>query len=216
MAEVASIGLGHTSHGLHCGLFYEDVSGSVKFLHFAKQAKLFSDDESAEYYEVRCPLPERDKIAVSDFCRLVFRSHASKGLRYAATRTDEFLPDGSLRVDKHGTGFTCSTFVKAILAVIGRPVLQDATWPPASFEDLDWMRKIFKWMGGLLKSAASKKHFAKVDLNCRWSRFKPEEVAAAMTLAPPPAEYKAVEPEAVKLADYVRQNIPPIQPRQAK
>jgi hypothetical protein len=210
VAAIASIGLGHHSAGLHCGLFYENSNGSIELLHFADQAKLLSAGTFAQYYEVTCHLPDESKLAISDFCRLVFRLHHSQGLRYAVTRTDEFLPDGKLKIDKNGTGFTCATFVKAIFAVVGRPVLNEKSWPPATFEDNSWMRKLIEGMIGRAKNAFDKKHFKKVDLNCAWSRYKPEEVAAAMQLAPPPAEHAAVEPEAKKLAEHVINNFPPL------
>jgi hypothetical protein len=187
-------------------MFYQSSEdGTIKILHLAKQSVLASSDPSGSYMEVANSVPERTRLALSHFCRLVFRNHTSKGLRYSATRTDEFLPDGMLKIDRNGTGFTCATLVKGIFDANGWPIIDEGTWPKASGEDTFIMRIVNNIWRRLAPSYEP--HYRVVDqdldVNCKWSRFKSEDVAAASTLAPPKAKYYDVLPEALRLVKAV-------------
>ena len=188
--------------GTHCGLFYETPVASIEFLHFAIQGRLLSaEPDPDKFLEMPSKLEDLEKIAISDMCRTVFENYESVGLRYAVTRTDEFLPDGKLKIDKDGSGFTCATFVKGIYAT-SNPIVDESTWPPASGQDLMWWGNMLKVLRANFGGKKNTRHYDAMK-NCGWSRFKPEELTAAVELGPPASTYDAVQEPAKALVEKV-------------
>jgi hypothetical protein len=201
---------------MHCGVYYVNARQQIEFLHLASQRLLISAQPDEKHYcEISCPFPERVRIAVSNLCRFIFKKHGLIGLRFAATSTDEFSPKGNLLINRDGTGFTCATLVKGIFYRAGQPIINESTWPPASDEDREWWEGVMVALERSLPGEADALHYEAIDCECEWSRFKPEQVAAAMPLAPPPASFQAVNPRAQELAKAVRARYAPIPALQA-
>lgn len=180
-------------------------------LHLAGQNKLLSDPPSEFFEDFASRFGKRIEAAVSDLCRLIFEKHGSTGLRYAVTRNDGFLPDGALRLDEAGTGFSCATLVKAIYDAVGHPLIQDRTWPEADNRDRVWLERINARSRARHEGDANViAHFDAVDVACKWSRYRPEQVAYAITIAPPSATYKQVKRPAEILMRRVVEKRPPL------
>lgn len=211
------MGLAHHAGGGHCGIYYEvDDSKRLVMLHLADHNKLRSDEPSIHYEDVPSRFPEREQIAVSDLCRVISEKHHSKGLRYAVTRNDGFLPDGELKLDQPGTGFSCATLVKAIYDAVGRPLIQDKTWPVADNSDREWFAAHVERLRGENRDKPEDfAHLDAVDIACKWSRYRPEQIAYAMTIAPPSATYRQVAIPAELLMRQVVANREPLRAARA-
>jgi hypothetical protein len=180
-------------------------------LHLADHNKLRSVPPSNYYEDIPSRFQPREQLIISDLCRLIFEKHGSQGLRYAVTRHDGFLSDGSLKVDTPGAGFSCATLVKAIYDTDGFPLIVHRRWPEAENEDRDWIAcHVKRLQAEHAGDADTLAHLAAIDITCKWSRYKPEQVAYAMTLAPPPATYKQVKKGAEILMRRVVKERPPL------
>ncbi len=80
-------------------------------------------------------------------------------------------------MDEDGRGLTCATFVLAMFASHGIPLLQLSEWPDRE-EDRAWQEYI---VGVLRKNGADEKHVNAVNEQVKrgCARYRPEEVAAA-------------------------------------
>jgi hypothetical protein len=216
LATVAAVGLGHNGNHGHCGTYYEDIDGKIKLLHFAWHRQLRSEAPSHFYRDFERVLAPREQHAYSNHCRLISKNPQSKALRYAVTRTDEFLPDGSLKIDQPGAGFSCATFVKVIAEGVGFPLIVSCTWPEGDNADREWLRRVVDFMASQPehKNPEDQAHFHAVDSACGWSRYRPEQIAYAASLSPPPAPYDAVRNHASELMKAVIDDLPSLHTRQ--
>lgn len=209
--------MGHNHNGTsHCGIYYEREEGDVALLHLSFHNKLLSEKPIPNYRNFVSGHPDREKIAVSDLCRLIYSKHGSAGLRFAVTRSEAFLKDGSLKIDKPGVGFSCATFVKAIFEAEGIPIIRSSTWPEATDEDIQWHSLFADYLAKdpqYENDEATHEHARAMDFTCKWSRFKPEQIAYAASIAPPPASYKKVAvAAAILLRSIIKECVPVTEP----
>lgn len=189
MASLAAIGLAYHAHGAHCGVYYEAADGIIELLHLAAHNGLSSEPESEYYLNIETRFPPFKKVAVSNLCRLFYNRYgASRALRYSAARTDSILTTGELAIDKPGVGLTCATLVIQLFERNGADLIDKKSWPPASLDDRVWLRTIVKIFQNAFRLERDVLHFENIDDSCKWSRFLPEEVAAAAMIAPPSAK----------------------------
>ena len=177
-------------------------------MHFSAQSKLNSDDGDNYYIEIECPLPEAEKKAISNLCRYILKKNAATGLRYCMNKTDSFTPRGNLVLNKDGSGFTCGSFVKTVFKDAGYPIIDEASWPPASAADLNWAKDLTDVFKQHIPGERNQAHYEAIDPACPCSRFKPEEVAASLEVAPPPAQYSAIQARASELLIEVKTSRP--------
>ena len=199
MASRAAIGLAYHEYGTHCGVYY-DAGEAFKLLHVTSHSELKSTAPDSRYFmDIETGFREHEKIAVSNFCRVVLVKHGGKGFRYSVTRTDAFLPSGDLVVDAPGAGFSCATFVKCIFEAMSLPLIVDSTWPEAGQKDRNWLDNLIAVFVRKYNTPEDHKHFAETDPTSKWCRYKSEEIAAAGWMAPPAAEYRRVKPATKRL-----------------
>lgn len=209
MATIAAVGLAYHKYGGHCGLYYENRDGKIELLHLVWHNKLRSEPPSAFYEDIDSRFPRRERFVISDLSRLIFEKYESEGLRFAVTRNDGFLPNGRLKLDEPGTGFSCATFVKAIFDAAGLPLIDSKTWPVADNADRKWFASHVDAMGRSFPAARDQDHISRLDVACKWSRYRPEQVAFAAKIAPPAAKYSAVKiPAELLLREVMRHHEP--------
>jgi hypothetical protein len=216
LATFAAIGLAHHKYGGHCGVYYESAGGDIELLHLSLHNRLLSESPSAYYFNIPSRFAPREQIAISDYCRLVYNTHRKHGLRFSVTRTDAFDPrTAALLIDEPGVGFSCATFVKAIFDGTRLPLVDSKTWADADSEDRDWLLRLLAVFKGIYIYLVDQKHFAQVDVSCNWSRYKPEQIAFAASVAPPMATFKQVKKNSEFLMKKVRAavaELPPVDP----
>jgi hypothetical protein len=195
-------------------VYYEKTQDNVVLLHLSLHNRLLSEPESQYYYNVPSRFPKRAQFVISNYCRLVHDRYASDGLRFSVTRSEAFHPEtADLLIDEPGVGFSCATFVKGIFDAVRLPLVDSKTWPLADEKDKEW----FSWLLGVLKAIyiyrVDQEHFARIDVSCKWSRYRPEQIAFAACIAPPKATYKQVKIEAELLMKKVSDTFPPLSDR---
>ncbi len=192
MAGAAALTLGYRKQdkGTHCGILYESEDGSLKMLHFASHRRLLSESTWQGYMQIPSRVLPAQIFAISDICRLVYKKHAGS-LMYSARKAQYFSHDGSLIETAVGAGFTCSNFVAELFRTRGCALVDLTTWPEANAKDRTFFAGLFSSFR--LRFPFDRAHFsAAEDPDCRWSRLLPEHLGAAMTKAPPAAQYEAL------------------------
>lgn len=172
----------------HAGLAHVEADDRINFLHLAWHATLRSDEPYPGLCWVDLALPRDRALSVAARCRQVWRQHAAGGLPYAFKYAEtSFTGVGELRLGVAEHGLTCATFIMAIFASVGTPLLLPEEWPVRP-EDSVWHARIIE----ALKQSASPEHVAVVEKEVGCARFRPTEVAACSTwpaLAEGPASF---------------------------
>jgi hypothetical protein len=197
LATIAGVGLAHHKYGGHCGLYYAiGDDGVLELLHLKYHEELVSEPPSEYYEDIDSRYPDRERAAVSDFCRAVLAKHGLRGFRFSAARTDAFASDtAELKLDEPGTGFTCATFIKAIFDKVKLPLVVAKSWPPATDQDRSWLQLHADFIANA-EGKNDPQHGSAIDVSCSWSRFLPEHIAAAAAVAPPAAKYRQIAKDA--------------------
>ncbi|MFO0762064.1 MAG: hypothetical protein U0359_36835 [Byssovorax sp.] len=168
----------------HAGIYHRD-HGAARVLHFAWDRRLFDDAPEAlldgrEHGLIVLPLDEDDARTLCALCRQVARRHG-RTLRYRFAewqpRFDPATAEMNPPPADERYGFTCATFVLAVLrSAILEEVLVLEQWPRPELQDSDdqWQRIIAK---KLCSGAASPEEVAGVLAGIGARRVLPTDVA---------------------------------------
>jgi hypothetical protein len=186
---------------LHAGLFCGyPGKGTCHVLHHPwHHAPLQEDAAWQRYSWVENDWDPLVVLNILARCEAVSRSNPSLPYSLVYDATTHFDANGVLV--KTGAaqvrpGLTCATFVLAILNGVGVDILDESRWPPSD-SDQPWADKI---LGMLQKIDPSYVKFMRQQM-AGWSRFSPEDVAAASGLPQPPLpDRKAVTPHGQRIA----------------
>jgi hypothetical protein len=92
------------------------------------------------------------------------------------------------------SGLTCSTFILAVLRVLGIEMLEVGTWPSRPGDD-KYRKAAIAYLTDPRRPAEHHRHAERIAAEIDSPRISPEEVAAASTLPfPPAADFATVEP----------------------
>lgn len=183
----------------HAGIFHRDpTTREVMLLHLAWHHDLRNElTESNRWLWVDPPIPSRRARNVAAKCRQIWRANEHDRIPYGfSPPSDCFDAEAhEYLVGPSRHGLTCATFVLAVFAHAGLLLARIETWPLARDEDREWQQMIAQ---SLEASGADKAHVAAVRSGIGCARFRPEEVAAAATQAPP-AEFPRIEALALEI-----------------
>jgi hypothetical protein len=126
---------------------------------------------------------------VADICRLVWRANQKQGIPYGFSPPTDCLDadTGEFLIGTTRHGLTCASFVLAVFHRAGLPLVVYENWPTSRPGDREWQAKI---MRVLERTGADRAHVDAVRNEVGSVRFRPEEVAAAATASPLPADFK--------------------------
>jgi hypothetical protein len=165
--------------------------------------------------EITTPrLAPAQRIAISDYCRHLFKKYSPAHLLFSAKLNQSFTPEGDLRIGRLGAGFTCATFVAEVFERRGVALVDMTTWPVANSADRKLMGTIFKWFRSAYRG--DEVHFdAAENADDEWRRLTPEQLCVAATYAPPAASYRDVKNRAKRLYERLLKSFPPFDRDQA-
>jgi hypothetical protein len=178
----------------HAGIVFRDTQDRVRLLHLAFHHDL--KHEAFNRVEYLCADPEFDAVdaeIVAAHCRLIaslapninFAIHHNPAARLKAKGQ-------TVNVEHEDKGLNCSTFVLAVFAEAGPPLVDFATWRTRD-TDARWHR----FLVALLKKHAPEAHWKKVEQDIGCARVRPEEVAGACLENPLPATFEQCEANGV-------------------
>lgn len=185
--EVRDVGvvIHKTGMGKHAGFLYRRDDGSVRVLHLAFHHMLRDDEVSDWARQVSDQFGESlrwAELGLPDDSKVVFAAHLSQiflgnpqipyGLDAGGT---VFTSDGKFVRGPIGKGLTCATFIAAILAGYGHPLVTN-DWPSRP-EDEAWAEQIL----AMLENRASPEHIDAVKADIGAARYRPEEIVGSAT-----------------------------------
>jgi hypothetical protein len=186
----------------HIGILYRyDHSDGVKFLHLAWHCNLKNESSDTGYLWIDPAHDGRRLRQVAALCRKVWRSNG-KAIPYAFSPPNDCI-DAKTGEFLHGParhGLTCASFVLAVFDAAGLPLIQYESWPLDRQGDREWQQLIVHALR-TSDPPAPVEHIQAVELDIGVVRFRPEEVAIAATLAPPPAHFEVVVKQVPELLE---------------
>lgn len=177
----------------HIGILHRhDHSDEVEFLHLAWHCDLRNQLPDTRYLWIDPTYDGRRLRQVAALCRKVWRSNG-KAIPYAFSPPNDCI-DVQTGKYLHGParyGLTCASFVLAVFDAAGLPLIQYESWPLGRQGDQEWQQQIVQALR-TSDPPAPVEHIQAVELDIGVVRFRPEEVAIAATLAPPPEHFEVV------------------------
>lgn len=234
LTEIKWIALGISQSGAnqrHIGLLYrdDDASNGITMLHLAWHHAVQFGPPQPECLWVSVAVEPELAPAFQQLCRVVASKYGWKkrsiayALRY---ENGTFDPASGEFLTESGHGLTCATFVLAMFASYGVPLICGAEWiagrdAAGVAEDRAWqdmvvvelrsrLEKMRRWRGVAAREIEEMEaHIAAVKGEIPCARFRPEEVAAAGTVTKLPASFAHAEPVGRGIVNRLRQRFPP-------
>ncbi|NVN85976.1 MAG: hypothetical protein HXX15_07780 [Rhodopseudomonas sp.] len=167
--------------GLHAGFLYRVDNSRPRLAHFAWHESQRDDEPSDRYLWNDINLNEFNRRFVASWLD-ERRNHPDKipyGFRTDGSPYD--ADTGRFISPPIGQGFTCATFIVAVLRHLGFELLNEDTWPLSRTDDALWQAGI---IARLRECGVPTEHVAALAQDIGARRFRPEEVCGATCLAP--------------------------------
>lgn len=176
----------------HVGILHRKQGSPPELLHLAWHCRLQNDANIPGYMSLWV-LPNakpRRLRQLAAYCRRVWNTNRQGGVPYAFSRPDGALDvtTGRFLIGPSQFGLTCATFVLAVFHATGLQLVNYAEWPVDRLGDKEWQLAILEKLEG----HSDNSHLEHVRSEIGSVRYRPEEVAAAATVAPPAATFQVV------------------------
>lgn len=186
----------------HTGVVFRDFTGGLwrVDLAFHHELQKSAVNQPPQFWDGALWVEPREidpllQEQLAELCSLICTRNSQNGLAYALRYDGAYFDQtGDLKSGPDEHGLTCATFVLALFANVS-PLIDLASWPAASEEDLKWQQRIVEVLG---EYGAESGHVDAVRAQVGCIRVRPPEVAAASSLAPP-SHHEAVLPRALVL-----------------
>lgn len=201
VGDLAVVVIDNGHGGTHTGMAFLGEDGQRRFLHLAFHRHLVVGDVPAAGLFGR---PQMPRVLANHLLMLLDKVGAanSNAIAYAFgyDGTTRFEPtSGLIRLGSGQIGLSCATFVLALFDTVGAPLVDVTTWTTRDGDDatkatlIDLLRECERRgqieAGHADRAAAEASHCA---------RFRPEDVLAAATEAPPARPPHAMSTIAVR------------------
>ena len=192
----------------HIGIAHTTTDGRMTCLHLAWHHDLRSDLQIPNCFTlwVDPAAPSARLRQVAARCRHIWKVNGTGNIPYAFSS-----PDGAFDQSTHKFllgptrhGLTCASFVLAVFQVSGLSLINYDTWPRSREGDTEWQEKIIKALG----ADADEGHLTHLQEDLGAARYRPEEVAAATALAPPPVAFQPAEELSMEIVRKLRDSNP--------
>ena len=188
----------------HIGILHRTQGSAPEFLHLAWHCRLHNDALLPDYMTLWVrPAASTERLrSVAALCRRIWKKHSIGGIPYAFSKPTRSI-DATTGEHLQGPsqfGLTCASFVLAVFQATGLQLAEYETWPTDRPGDREWQQQIIEKLAG----RATPEHIEHLRNELGAVRFRPEEVAAAATLAPPPANFEPAAQLGLQIADKLR------------
>lgn len=179
---------------LHAGIAFQAEGKPPQVLHLAFHEACAADRSTSSWCWVLWGhLDEINNNVLRNYCAhlAAVRPRLPYGFRFVESRLSAAF---ELSLGPGESGLTCSTFILAVLRVLGVDMVDVATWPPRA-DDRSSREAAVAFLRSPGRPVDHHHHAEQLLAEIDSPRIRPEEVAAASTLTfPPPAIFAAVEP----------------------
>lgn len=186
----------------HVGLIHSSQNyGELKTFHLGWHLSLRNEPARIGQFVVKTSIGIRAQVQLAAYCRLIWRMNGERSIPYGFGSPQGVLNDAGVYIPgEEGDGLTCATFVLAVFDAKRIPLVQYLTWPSDRPDDHEWQEMIVEKLAAP-SAGASADHIEVARSGIGNIRYRPEEVAAAVTVAPPHAHFDAVRPIAEKILE---------------
>jgi hypothetical protein len=176
----------------HIGIMHRAEGAKPRVLHLAWHCHL-RNEACPPYFTcwIDPPvLPERLRNFAA-LCRRVWRKNQQGGIPYAFSNPDGAfdLNTSAFLIGPTRFGLTCATFVLELFNHAGLSLAILDTWPAERPGDREWQQAIIVKLEGRATSA----HIEHLRSEIGAARYRPEEVGAAASIAPPATEFDTIK-----------------------
>jgi hypothetical protein len=174
----------------HVGILHRTANSTHFLLHLAWHCILKNEAVLPDYFRLwAVPTIEPVRLrTVAAVCRRVWRKNAAGGLPYAFSSPEDSFDaaTGALLLGPSRFGLTCASFVFGLFQAAGLQLALYGEWPQGRSGDQEWQEAMIEKLTG----RADAEHIDHLRTEIGAARYRPEEVAAAAALAPPPAPFE--------------------------
>ncbi len=163
---------------MHCGALFQASEGELFLLHLAWNYDLRRDRPDQSYSWVKIGLAPSDRKLMAIVADRVWKARPK--VPYGLSRHDlSFDPQtGALSPGLEGPGFTCASFLLALLHAQGYQLLAEEEWHLGV--NPEWDAFVIE---ALKISGATESQIEAVNKDAGSRRFKPSEVVASSSIA---------------------------------
>jgi len=183
------------SEQFHTGIVYRDSNDQIMLLHLAWHYKLCNQPLPAEYLAFNSVLDELNQIHLAAFCQTVAEQNP-KGIPYGICIDGTgFSESGKFTLIEDFAGLTCATFVLQIFHSQGYILIDLDNWKIRD-SDTQWQQQIIQKLETYLAGIDKKDELLEYQnrkISEGASRFRPEEICAAVVLPNPPHNCDSLE-----------------------
>jgi len=174
----------------HIGILHRDPSSGVLLLDLAWHHQLRNAPPSSKYVWIAPDIPAPRLRQVAARCRQVVRANPG-AIPYGFSPPNDCFDEqtGKFLLGPTRHGLTCATFVLAVFQLVGLKLIRFESWPTERPSDCEWQQAVISALESS-NPPASPEHVQAIKNEVGNVRFRPEEVAAAATVSPLPAEFE--------------------------
>lgn len=179
----------------HVGILYKIDGASTKLTHMAWHHKLLIGRMPDSRYDwLQCGLDEINRKAVAAALvgmETTLELPVPYSINYEGIY---FQPETMIYSRKEpGEGLTCATFIDAFFRSLGLELIVLESWPPRA-SDAVWQGEIVKALRQSLPDiGADAEHIRRQEERIGSPRYRPEEIAAAVSSETPPMVFADAE-----------------------
>jgi len=197
--DVERLGLAihQTELGYHSGILYIE-NGQARVLHLAFHHMLRDELASSPFRWTQISLDLDNKIVLAALVARIANKHPAIPYAFNSDGVCFDKATGDLLQCPAGRGLTCATFILAVFALFGHPILEGSTWEVRP-EDVTWQQAIL----AMLEGRSDPEHCEAVNADRNAPRYRPDEVVGGATHDDWPVPFAT----ALALAEQIRADL---------
>ncbi len=179
----------------HLGFLYRSEANGVRLGHLAFHHELTFEAPTAVYKWLDVAgIGETNKYVIAAFFANLEQEAPDVAYGFGVDG-ELFDAEGRVVEPPIGQGLTCATFVTEAFRHQGFPLVQVDTWPDRGEQDAKWR----EWIISIMRKKGYPEQAEALEDRSGGVRVKPQEVAAAASLAALPATFDDVEALAAQI-----------------
>jgi hypothetical protein len=204
--DVVNVAVGIHSNGRHVGILYR-MDRTVRFIDFTGPHSLRWGRFRGGYHWGEPAIDAEMAENIACLCDVLGKRYGNKrsSFRYAVrwTGTCLFSLDGQLNSQGGDTGFTCATFILAVFASFGAPLVHWEQWLPRSTDAaaFDEMRSVIEQYP--LEPEELDTQLKQFEAQRGCARIRPSELTAAAIWHTVPIGFDIAEPLGERIIQHI-------------
>jgi hypothetical protein len=192
----------------HIGIIHKQQKGDPSLLHLEWHCILSNSDLPTiiadDYFAYIPPYIDVERArTIAGLCRQINdrKPEIPYGIVFDQSR---FSEDGLLHLGDRSHGLTCATFVIAVFLSAGIDLLKEEGWPHRDEDDVWHDHIVYALEHTKFDYGISDEHIENIKSERGCTRFRPEEVAASLSIEETPADFDYASRTGLMFIDCMR------------